>query len=288
MNFFKQQDSDLPQYIFLGYMTLLVMVFGAIIYFAFVSINFVLIKAFHTNAISENISVGSEPTIVGSVLENTIENTTTSSPAFLMVKTDRNKVVKVRYSLGKQEACLNYSAAQIGFFLAKGDKVQVYGKAVSKEEINTCYSNNYYIKVLNGAGGKNNSNYDLDFSITGSVFGHSYKVQITNQNIEFHEYARGFFDVIQEISRPLSDAELGSIQSVIDEIDLINMPSQNFKLVPLLPDQPHYDVMLNYSGEKNTVKCGLHLQGTIPALDCQKALLKLKNKIGDILKVVLN
>lgn len=285
MNFFKHQDSDIPQYIFIGYMTLFVIVFGAIIYFAFISVNYVLIKAFHTRAISQTISTGNEPTIVGIVSANIIENTSTSSPAYLVVKTDRGKTVKVRYSSGKKETCPNYTAAQVGFVLSKGDKIQAYGKATSNDEMTTCTSDKYYIKVLNGTGNKNESNLELDFSISGSIFGHSYKVQIVNQNIEFHEYGRGLFNVIKEVSRPLSDDELESIRTVIDQIDLIGMESQNFKVIPLIPDQALYTINLKYGEDKNTVKCSLHLQGSNPALDCQKSLLKLRDKLGDVLNV---
>lgn len=98
------------------------------------------------------LKVGTEPILQGTVLENVTIESQSDGPAYFFLLTDKGTKIKVVYTPGM--SCYNYEPITIGFSTKAGDKVEVRGKAISANELFTCESKDYYIKIL-GPGREN-------------------------------------------------------------------------------------------------------------------------------------
>lgn len=95
-----------------------------------------------------SFTIGADVHTTGTVIENVTKLAPVDGPAYLTVQTTDGKQIRVTYSPGEAE-CKNADNSAIGFSIKSNDKVDVFAKAIGENELFTCPSLNYYIKLLN-------------------------------------------------------------------------------------------------------------------------------------------
>ena len=231
---------------------------------------------------TQKLTVGSEPALTGTVVENITKYAPVDGPAFLTIRIDDGAQIRVTYSPGEAE-CHNTGAADVGFAVKAGDRIEVRGKAISDHGLFTCESGEYYIKVLGHQ--THNAGFTLDFYAGGSLFGSSFEIQISGAHITYREIPQGNTKEVSTIERPLFPVELDDLRKTIMDADLSSLRSQDITKEPLMPDQAYYRISLSLDGKENTIRCGIPPSGTEPTTECQKRINPLRLKLNHLLGV---
>jgi hypothetical protein len=271
---------NLPFYISVIYVSLAAIFFAGIAYMSSVVINRYI--NVNENAYSDRVRTGQEPVIVGVVTKNVID---LEGLSYLIVETDIGEKVRVTYSRG-EEGCVNYTATKSGFDIVDGNRVEAYGKAISREEMVTCDLNKYYIDFLTKGGlVPDDLDYKLDFFAGGSFFSKTFIISINDKKITYEERGGSSKERQEDINRPLTSSEFKSIRRVISEANLVYLESQDFKNIPLLPDQPYYEISLEFGKYKNKIKCSIPNPITAAGLECQRRIDVLRKELNKVLNV---
>ncbi|MDO8590571.1 MAG: hypothetical protein Q7R65_01185 [bacterium] len=127
--------------------------------------------------------------------------------------------------------------------------------------------------------------FTLDFSAGGSIFGSSFEVKISGDQITYRKTTQGVRKEVLKMDRSLLPNELTDIQKTIVDAKIVTLQSQDFTKEPLVPDQASYRITVSLDGKENTIHCGIPLSGTKPTTNCQKQIDKLRLKLNSMLGV---
>jgi hypothetical protein len=110
-----------------------------------------IVKTFHfLNTTSTNVlmeKVGSEEKLSGRILENKHEEVNSRTKEYLIVAADTGEKYRVIYNdAGKFDACTNADSGTART-LKPGQKIELFGIFSSDNEISTCNSSDYYIRI---------------------------------------------------------------------------------------------------------------------------------------------
>ena len=129
----------------------------------------------------------------------------------------------------------------------------------------------------------------LDFSVGGGITGSSFKVHMADERVTYQEFKPYKTDPVNTIEKSLSPAELANIVKTIADADIINLPSQDFKIEPPIPDHGLYRISLTRGGQTNEAKCTISppLSPQPKTKKCQNGMTALRDKLNSMLGVTM-
>ncbi len=129
----------------------------------------------------------------------------------------------------------------------------------------------------------------LDFAVGGGITGSSFKIHMADERVTYQKFTPSKTEPVNEIEKSLSPAELANIVKTIADADIINLPSQDFKIEPPIPDHGLYRISLTRGGQTNEAKCTISppLSPQPKTKKCQNGMTALRDKLNSMLGVTM-